>query len=918
VWEYRDMLSAKGGIATRIVTAFSAFVTALHHQGTKTKAGSPEDPYHKIGGAIADHIYTVHVAGGHPVRAVPNADSVRVTGYTPEELRARPALWIDMICDKDREAVRERLLRSLPGNDLESLEYRIVHKDGSTRWVRNTFVRRVDGQGKLLSYSGLLQDITDHKLAEEETRSLQQRIEFILGATNTGLDIIDSEFNIQYIDPEWKKRYGDPTGKKCYEYYMDRREACPDCGVSKALETKTVAVTEEILVKENDRPAQVTTIPFQNDEGEWLVAEVSVDVTERKQAELTRVESLERQHRLNQLQQALLAPGELAKKLKKITDGVVDIFGADFCRIWCIGPGDLCECGCMHAAATEGPHVCQQRDKCLQLLASSGRYTHTDGVAHRRVPFDACKIGRVASGQEHKFLTNDVVHDPRVHNHDWARELGLASFAGYQLRPPGGETLGVLALFSKHALSSEDDAQLDALSTTAARVVHAAHAEEALRASEERYRMLFEGAAEGILVADIESKQFKYANPAICRMLGYTVEELTRLGVADIHPKKMIDSVASDFEAQARHEKILASEIPCLRKDGSVLYANIATTPVVIDGRTCNVGFFTDVTDRKLTEESLICSYRSLERAHRDLKEMQSRLVQNEKLASIGQLAAGVAHEMNTPVGFVASNFETLESYVRKIRDLLAKYDELTGQMETLGDPRLRSMVDGIGQFRDDMRIDFILQDIQGLFDESREGLERVTSIVQNLRDFSRIDQPGSRDEYDLNKGIEATLVVARNEIKYDADVQTEFSEIPLIFCHSGQINQVLLNILVNAAQAIRSQGREDRGTITIRTYASDGEVVCEIADDGPGIAPEHLSKVFDPFFTTKPPGKGTGLGLSVSYDIIVPKHNGTLLVESTVGQGAKFTIKLPLSTVENNEQEIMSDGKENGVVCGR
>jgi PAS domain S-box-containing protein len=329
-------------------------------------------------------------------------------------------------------------------------------------------------------------------------------------------------------------------------------------------------------------------------------------------------------------------------------------------------------------------------------------------------------------------------------------------------------------------------------------------------------------------------------------------------------------------------------------------------------------GILYDITQRKRSEEALRLAYQKLEGAHRDLQEMQSRLVQQEKLASIGQLAAGVAHEMNTPVGFVASNFETLEGYVQKIRNLLAKYDEFTGQMETLGDPRLRSMVDGIGRFRDDMRIDFILQDIQGLFDESREGLERVTSIVQNLRDFSRIDQPGSRDEYDLNKGIEATLVVARNEIKYDAEVETELSEVPLIFCHSGQINQVLLNILVNAAQAIRSQGREDRGTITIRTYASDGEVVCEIADDGPGIAPEHLSKVFDPFFTTKPPGKGTGLGLSVSYDIIVHKHNGTLLVESTVGQGAKFTIRLPLGTKENEEQEITSDGKENGVVCGR
>jgi len=182
------------------------------------------------------------------------------------------------------------------------------------------------------------------------------------------------------------------------------------------------------------------------------------------------------------------------------------------------------------------------------------------------------------------------------------------------------------------------------------------------------------------------------------------------------------------------------------------------------------------------------------------------------------------------------------------------------------------------------------------------------------------LNHPGSRDKYDLNEGIKATLVVTRNAIKYDADVETDLSQLRLIYCHSGQINQVLLNILVNAAQAIKTQERDDRGTITIRTYASDDGVVCEISDDGPGIPAEVVSKIFDPFFTTKPPGKGTGLGLSVSYGIIVNKHNGELLVDSTVGEGTKFTIKLPIGTKENDEEEkeIMDNGKENSVICRR
>lgn len=325
-----------------------------------------------------------------------------------------------------------------------------------------------------------------------------------------------------------------------------------------------------------------------------------------------------------------------------------------------------------------------------------------------------------------------------------------------------------------------------------------------------------------------------------------------------------------------------------------------------------------EIAERRQAEKTLERAYTKLENANRELKEMQSQMVQSEKLASIGQLAAGVAHEMNTPVGFVASNFQTLESYVEKFKTLLQMYSEFVGKVDNADNTKLLTKASLIDQSRNDMQMDFILEDIQGLFDDSREGLERITEIIQSLRDFSRIDQPGSRDEYNVNSAIETTLIVATNEINYDAEVKTEFSEVPLIFCNSGQINQVLLNILVNAAQAIKSQERDGKGTITIRTYASDDKVVCEISDDGPGIPTDELLNIFDPFFTTKPAGRGTGLGLSVSYDIIVNKHNGKLLVDSTVGEGTKFTIKLPISTKENGEKEkeIISDGKENSIIC--
>ena len=315
-----------------------------------------------------------------------------------------------------------------------------------------------------------------------------------------------------------------------------------------------------------------------------------------------------------------------------------------------------------------------------------------------------------------------------------------------------------------------------------------------------------------------------------------------------------------------------------------------------------------DITDRKQVEEAARLAYNKLQNAHKELKEMQSQVVQSEKLASIGQLAAGVAHEMNTPVGFVASNFQTLESYIGKFKSLLEMYGDVFDHLKTLKKTEILDRAIAISKFCKDMKIDFILKDIKELFSDSKEGLDRVTSIIQNLKDFSRVDRTEDFGEYCLNTGIETTLVVARNELKYDANVKTEFSEIPPICCNSGQINQVFLNILLNAAQAIRAQEREGMGNITIQTYATEDEVVCEISDDGPGIAPDKLSKIFDPFFTTKPTGKGTGLGLSVSCDIIVNKHGGKLLVDSTVGKGAKFTIKLPINKKEPEGKKETED----------
>ncbi len=258
------------------------------------------------------------------------------------------------------------------------------------------------------------------------------------------------------------------------------------------------------------------------------------------------------------------------------------------------------------------------------------------------------------------------------------------------------------------------------------------------------------------------------------------------------------------------------------------------------------------------------------------LDEATKRLVQSEKLASLGELAAGVAHEINNPVGYVSSNLTTLQKY-------LAVYEKV------LDAPEANSAE--ISALKKKLNYAFIRDDLQNLVKETQEGVGRVKAIIQNLKDYARTNAATHYVASDIQVGLKSTLNIARNQLKNRADVRLELGNLPLVECAPSQIDQVFLNLIVNAAQAM-PEGK--MGLIDIRTHCDDTQVWIEVQDNGPGIAPEILKKIFDPFFTTKDPGTGTGLGLSVSQNII-QQHGGTLTVDSTVGVGTTFKITLPI-----------------------
>lgn len=272
-----------------------------------------------------------------------------------------------------------------------------------------------------------------------------------------------------------------------------------------------------------------------------------------------------------------------------------------------------------------------------------------------------------------------------------------------------------------------------------------------------------------------------------------------------------------------------------------------------------------------------------VERRHQENQQVHLQLLQSEKLAAIGQLAAGIAHEINTPIGFVNSNLNSLDTYLSDIFTVLDAYDA-----QVANNPIEPDALQKLLELKQQKDIDYLRTDIPQLLAESREGLSRVRDIIQDLKDFSHIES-NNWELSDLHKGIDSTLNIIANELKYHCTVHKEYGNIPEIVCLPSQINQVFMNLLINAAQAIESQG-----DIVIRTNCNDREVWVEIKDNGKGIAPEHLPRLFEPFFTTKPVGKGTGLGLSISRNII-RKHSGRIEVSSEIGQGSTFRIWLPI-----------------------
>lgn len=293
------------------------------------------------------------------------------------------------------------------------------------------------------------------------------------------------------------------------------------------------------------------------------------------------------------------------------------------------------------------------------------------------------------------------------------------------------------------------------------------------------------------------------------------------------------------------------------------------------------------IQSERMLKQQLEEEHRALQTLNQKLEAAQNQLLQSEKMAAIGQLAAGVAHEINNPIGFISSNLQSLRDYSDKLLRLTTFYQKV---VQKIGNEKLNEAQQQQWQL---LQFEFISADLPELLQETCEGVDRVAAIVRNLKAFSHVDD--SEWQYaDLISGLENTIKIANNQLKYKAQLHRDYQDnLPELYCQPMQLNQVFLNLLVNAAQAI-----DEQGDIYLTVSANDIELRVAVRDTGCGIAPEHLNRLFEPFFTTKPVGSGTGLGLSLSWSI-VQKHHGRIEVSSKVGIGTTFTVVLPRRTVE-------------------
>ncbi|MGB3638230.1 MAG: GAF domain-containing protein [Rivularia sp. (in: cyanobacteria)] len=572
----------------------------------------------------------------------------------------------------------------------------------------------------------------------------------------------------------------------------------------------------------------------------------------------------------SEIDSTLAKTKNLQEMLQKCTEIIVSYLDVAFARIWTYNP----------------------QENLLNLQSSAGMYTHVHG-AHSRIPVGKFKIGLIA--QERKpHITNSVQTDARVSNKEWAIREGMVAFAGYPLIADS-ELVGVVAMFSKKQLNQSAINVLSFIAGEIAVAIKGKSREKALQQKEEQYRSIFETVNDGLSIFDLETGKPVAVNPTWCQMYGYSNEEFANLEASDyIHPDFL--HLFDNFIGSVKAGKEYYCQAVCIHKNGKLFDIEVKATSYIYNGKSHALTIARDISKRKQTEKVLKQRTQELEQALVKLQSTQSQLIQTEKISQLGQLVAGVAHEVNNPVSFISGNLSHAEEYVKDLTCLLNLYRQ---QFPCPGDA-IEEEIEAID-------LEYLFEDLPKMISSMKLGTDRIKNIMLSLRNYSRTNSD-EKKAVNLHEGIDTTLMILSHRLKAkpkcpEIQIVKKYGDLPLVKCYYGQINQVFMNLISNAIDALEESNQDksyeeieqNPNTIIITTAADDNWAIIIIADNGTGIPIQAKPKLFDAFFTTKVEGKGTGLGLSISYQIVTEKHGGTLECISSPGNGAKFVIKIPV-----------------------
>jgi len=394
--------------------------------------------------------------------------------------------------------------------------------------------------------------------------------------------------------------------------------------------------------------------------------------------------------------------------------------------------------------------------------------------------------------------------------------------------------------------------------------------EQRLRENENRLRTILESMPVGIALVGLDQR-IRWVNPAALEMLKFSsLEEISGVPCNEI----LCQNQGCACQVLDNHIEVEKAEKMLRRRDGSYLPVLKTVLKVQFENETVLLEAFIDVSK---------------------WKQLEAELYLARKLEAVGQLAAGIAHEINTPTQYVGDSVYFLKETFSDFGRLIAEYQRALSALKETG--RKEVLVKEVSELEESVDLEYLLSNIPSAFDRCEDGITRISRIVSAMKEFAHPDQR-EKSPADINRALESTLIIARNEYKYVADIETDFEEIPSVVCHIGDLNQVFLNLIVNSAHAISDIAKSSgvKGKIHVSTRRSDDSVLISISDTGAGIPASIHERVFEPFFTTKPVGKGSGQGLAIARSIVVDKHGGSLTFDSKVGQGTTFTIRLPLT----------------------